>query len=38
MLRPISEAGDTPEARTFQALKSQKLREGLLLLIFHKWL
>jgi len=29
---------DTPEARTFQVLKSQKLREGLLLLIFHRWL
>jgi len=38
MLRPISEAVDTPEVRTFQALKSQKLLEGQLSLIFHKWL
>ena len=38
MLRPISEAGDTLEVRTFQALKSQKFLEGQLSLIFHKWL
>jgi predicted CoA-binding protein len=36
MLRPISDAGDTLEVRTFQALKSQKLLEWRLLLFFHR--